>query len=81
MKLEKSWLLSGVLRTGLSALDFLFKALGHARIPFCASEFDPLLKSLDRARYVAPGERGAGSAEDPRIALAFFGRIHEDYRK
>ena len=81
LKFSQSWLLLAVCRTGLRTLDFILKALGHVRIALCASEFDPLLKCFDRARYVALAEEGSGFAKDARVALAFFGRIHEDYRK
>ena len=64
---------------GLRALDFLLEALGHSRIPFSASELDALLKCFHRARYVALAEKCTGFAKDARIALAFFGSIHEDY--
>ena len=76
---ERSWLFFRVLRTALDAPDLILKALSHAQIPFGASEFNPLLKSLDRASYVALGEKRARLAEDARITLAFFGCIHEDY--
>jgi hypothetical protein len=79
LKFSQSWLIFAGRRLGLRALEFLLKALGHARISLCASEFDALLKCFDRARYVALAEKGSSFAKDARVALAFFGRIHDDY--
>jgi len=63
LKFTETWLPE----TRLHALDLALKAPLHRRIPLCASEFNALLKSLDRARYVALAEMSSGFAKDARV--------------
>ena len=59
------------------AHDFVAKAPRHRGIPEALRERLPLLKHLDRTRYVALAEERAGLAEKSRIALALLGRSHD----
>ncbi len=63
----------------MRAIDLALEALRHPRVALGGRQLDALLKDRDRARYVAFAEQGSGLAEDARVALAFFGGIHEDY--
>lgn len=65
----------------MSAIDLGLEALGHPKVALRVCQFDALLKHFGGARYVALAEKGPGFAEDASVALAFFGGIHEDYRK
>ena len=65
----------------MRAIDLGLEALCHSHVALRGGQFHALLKHFDRARYVALAEKGPGFAKDAGIALAFFGSIHEDYRK
>lgn len=63
----------------MCAIDLGPEALCHPRVAERAGQLDALLQHSDCARYVALAEKGSGFAEDPSVALTFFGGIHEDY--
>lgn len=65
------------LGVGLQAGDFAGVAARHRLIAQPQRQLLAFLKRGVRARYVALGEKRAGLAKDPRVALAFFGRRHE----
>ena len=73
----EAWLFLAA-RARLRAIDLALEAPLHWRISLRASEFDALLKSLDRTRYVALAEMSSSFAEDARVAFTLFGRIHDE---
>ena len=82
LKFVQSWLFDGVFvvfRGRRGALDLALEALGHLHVALRVRKLHAFLKQFDGARYVALAEQGPGFAEDARVALTFFGGIHEDY--
>jgi hypothetical protein len=55
--------------------DLLLEAPRHPAVAQRAGKFGPLLKNLDRTRYVSLAEKNAGLAKDPGIAPPLLGLI------